>query len=98
MADHSELRRIEEREVDLISEPLRYEEERFVNMVILHLNASFYAMRKGFLPAPEGLEADIVSFFSLPIPMRVWKKTRGLRDRKFADFVERVLEREHRRR
>lgn len=96
LSDHPELRRVEKRNVDLARDPIQLEEERFVNMVILHLNASYFAMRNGFLPVPEGLDADICSFLALPIPREVWERTRDLRDRRFVEFVEGALARDRR--
>ena len=92
MFERPELARILERRVDLQADPISDAEENFVNLVILHLNASHYAFTQGLFKKPDGLGEDVRSFFSCPIPAAVWQKTRRFRDRKFAKFVEDHLE------
>lgn len=87
---HPELGRVRMRDVDLSNKPLTAEEEHFLKSVILHLNASFGALKAGVFKKPEGLEADIASFFSLPIPNAVWEKMKGFHDRDFVRFVEKA--------
>ena|SRR6266404_5789917 len=77
--------------VDFRREPLTQEEELFVNLLILHLNAAYHALSGGMLVKPEQLQKDIRSFFSLPIPRAVWRKSRTFQDENFATFVEAIL-------
>ena len=94
LSDNPKLGRVLDASADLEIKPLTVEEERFVTMAILHLNAHFYAASKGLLAKPEGLKSDIASFFSLPIPRKVWGETKHLRDAKFAHFVEAAISEE----
>ena len=64
------------------------EEEIFVNLVIQHLSVVFHAMRDELTIKPEGLRRDVWWFFSLPIPLAEWEKTKLLQNDKFVAFVE----------
>jgi hypothetical protein len=83
-----QLARILDPVVDLGKAPVSAEEELFMIFVILHLSDSYYALRAGFFPKPEGLRRDIRRFFGLPIPRAVWQKVRAMQDRPFVKFVE----------
>ncbi len=69
--------------------PVTREEEIFVNLVILHTNRVFYAMKDGLVVKLEGLHRDVWWFFSLPIPLAVWERTQLVRNDAFVAFVER---------
>lgn len=66
-------------------------ERVFVNFLILHLNLSFQASKLGLYTNPERLCDDIRSFFSRPIPYRVWMNARTLQDADFVAFVDGAL-------
>lgn len=83
-----ELMRILNPSVDLHRTTVTKEEELFVGMVILLLNCSFQAMKMDSLVKPEGLNQDVHSFFSLPIPKAVWGMTKRFQDQEFVRFVE----------
>jgi len=83
-----ELTRILETSVDLKAEPISAMEERFVKLLILHLNSAYTVLQDGFVSKPENLSKDIQSFFSLPIPRKVWEKHKHFHDRRFVIFVE----------
>src|SRR5947209_6576376 len=83
------LSRILDRTADLGKMSLKPEEEMFVVFVILHLSSTYYAMRSGLFQRPHGLQKDIKSFFSLPIPRAVWLKVKNLQEPAFMEFVER---------
>ena len=68
------------------------DEELFVNMVILHISTTYYAMNDELLMKLEGSRKDIAEFFSLPVPKAVWVKTKLLQNHDFASFVNSVLE------
>ena len=64
---HPELERITARNVDLIRFPVTFQEELMVNFLILHLDATYEAIRAGVYVKIEQLNKD-VRFFLLPIP------------------------------
>jgi hypothetical protein len=82
------LSRVLDSNVDLEKNPVTDEEELFVNLLILHLNSSYQAMKYGNFIKPEGLHQDIRLFFSLPIPSAVWEATKIFQDKDFVEFVE----------
>ncbi len=83
-----ELTRVLNMAVNLESAPVTDEEELFVNLLILHLNSAYHAMKIGMFVKPEGLQRDIQTFFSLPIPRYVWERAKPLQDGDFVGYVE----------
>jgi hypothetical protein len=83
-----ELSRIRDAQVDLRKREITREEEIFVTLAILHLNAAFYAHKLGLIFKLEGIRRDISWFFSLPIPAMVWEKSKVLQNDDFVAFVE----------
>jgi hypothetical protein len=86
--DEPKLARILEAKLDLSKNPVTDDEARFVGFLILHLNASYQAIKAGVLMKAEGLTADIQEFFALPIPKAVWEKMRKFYDADFVTFVD----------
>lgn len=82
------LKRVLSENVDLVKRPITRAEEIFVNLVVQHLNSSFYAMRDRLEIKPEGLRQDVGAFFTLPIPQAVWVKLKLLQDDALVEFVE----------
>jgi len=76
---------------DLQNEKMTDEEAIFVNLLILHLNATFRAMRSGLYTTSQGIEEDVRWFFSLPIPHSVWHLSKCIREPDFVEFVEKAL-------
>lgn len=91
LSQNPELKRILQADIDLEKTPVTTEEERFVTMVILHLNTHYYATTQRMLRKPEGLAKDVSTFFALPIPKAIWSQSRHLRDRRFGAFVDGAL-------
>jgi|ERR1044071_6246151 hypothetical protein len=83
-----ELERVLDENADAHPDRTSRTEEIFVNFVILHLSAAFYAQRTELVFRLEGLRRDISWFFSLPIPRAVWEKTKTLQNDEFVEFVE----------
>ena len=83
-----ELQRVLDVNADLEQRPITREEEIFVNLVILHLNSVFQAMKDKLIVKPEGLQKDVGSFFTLPIPKAVWNEMKVLHEDDFIKFVE----------
>lgn len=75
-------------QVDLIRNPITNEEALFVTFLILHLAATYHAIREGLFETRQALDRDIQWFFSLPIPRRVWESSKGFQDEEFVRFVE----------
>jgi hypothetical protein len=73
---------------DLSARPLLDDEVRFVNFLLNHLRATFYARSAGIYVQPERLADDIRGLFSLPAPRAAWDKLKQSHDRKFVAFVE----------
>jgi hypothetical protein len=90
-----ELDRVLSTELDLENDKMTDEEAVFVNLLILHLNATFRAMRSGLYTTKQGIEEDIRWFFSLPIPRSVWHLSKQIREPDFVEFVENALRRAH---
>jgi len=74
---------------EMAMSPLTTSEIRFVNSLVLHLRATFYARKAGIYVQPECLSEDIRGFFSYPAPRAAWEKLRRTHDGKFVVFVER---------
>jgi len=89
--ERPKLKRIHARQVDLENEPISAEEELFVTQLILNLSIAFRAMKHGELARFEGLQWDVKSFFSLPIPKAVWMSVKAFQDRDFVSFVETAM-------
>ena len=83
------LKRVLESSVDLTREPVTQAEEIFVNLVIIHLNTVYQALKDELLIKQEGLRRDVWWFFSLSIPQAVWDKMKVLHNDDFVAFVER---------
>ena len=82
------LARVIDESVDLAKTPVTPAEQLFVQQLILHLAATWRAMEEGEFMHLQGLEADIKSFFSLPIPKFVWKTAKQYQDKDFVEFVD----------
>lgn len=89
--DHPELARVLDPATDVEAEPVNVLEERFVLMLLFHLNAVRRAIEEGLYPAPEGLDEDVRLFLSLPVPSVVWERIRDSQDRAFVRFVEDIV-------
>ena len=87
-----ELKRLLDPSADVSKTPITLEERIQVNLIILHLNSAFEAIKSGLVVKPEGLRKDVGWFFSLPIPRYVWEKMKALQNDDFAAFVERCTE------
>ena len=87
----SELQRIREREVDLVSKPITSSETEFLNLAIVHFNTGWLMAKCSTVPTLRALTADVRGFFSLPLPKAIWQETREMRDPKFVKFVEKCL-------
>lgn len=85
---HAELARVLDPFADLIRCPVTRDEEVFTNSIFLHLSSVYYAMNDELVIKLEGLRRDVAQFISLPIPQKIWEKTKMLQNDDFVDFVE----------
>jgi hypothetical protein len=90
--ERPELGRILDENAALDRTPISLHEERFVILVIIHVDSVHRAMNVKMFPAIEGWQKDVKEFFSLPIPKMVWEKVKHLHDRDFVGFVESSME------
>lgn len=68
--------------------PVRPQEQRFVNFLVIHPQCWFRAVEGGEIRNVEGLAKDMRAFFSLPIPRRVWGNQKTFQDANFVEFVD----------
>lgn len=85
--ENPSLARVFDANVNISDTAVTLEEERFVQSLILHLNATHQAIRAGLFKAPENLDTDVREFFLLPIPNHVWHKAMPYQDRRLVEFI-----------
>jgi len=73
---------------DTAKQPVTCDEQTFVNSAILHLSASYHALREQLVVTPEGLRQDIRCFLSLPVPEAVWNSSKMFQNDDFEEYVE----------
>jgi hypothetical protein len=85
-----ELVRILDSKADFENAPITVEEELFVGLLILHLNAAYHAIKDGMAMKPDRLREDIQQFFSRPLAQAVWEKAKLFQDEDFVQWVTTV--------
>ena len=86
--DSPELVRIFDPHANIANRAIEQDEELFVNLVIVHLNAVFYATQNGLMIKTEGLRRDVAQFLAMPSPAAIWEKHKGVQNNDFVAFVE----------
>ncbi len=86
-----ELARILEPGVDLERAPVTNPEAVFVTFLLLHLSATFRAIRLGMFSTRQALDRDIRWFLVLPIPRTIWDRSKDLLEPDFVAFVDSCL-------
>jgi hypothetical protein len=86
--NNPKLARVLDPSANLTKKPVSPGEEEFVNMVVLHTSSVYESLKDELMIRQEGLNRDVRSFFSLPIPRAVWEKTKVLQNDDFVEFVE----------
>lgn len=86
--ERPELWRVLEEEVDLVAAPVTNPEALFVTFLLLHLNATHRAIRKGQFSTRQAIEKDVRWFLSRPVPNSVWLEARKLLEDDFVAFVD----------
>ncbi|HVT27124.1 MAG TPA: hypothetical protein VHE81_03815 [Lacipirellulaceae bacterium] len=82
------LSRLLDKDRDLTVHPLADEEVHFVNFLVNHLRASFYARIAGIFAQPECVSEDIRSFFAHPAARAAWEVQKRSHEPKFVAFIE----------
>ena len=83
-----DLARVVSSEADLLAEPLSIAEEEFLLLVIVHFHTGWLLATQGSLVDLGVLARDAGTFFRLPLPGLVWRRTRTIRDPAFVSFIE----------
>jgi len=91
LVERPELARILDPTVDTCSDPPSPSEERFVLLILTHLDSVHLAIRNGVLPASDNLMADAAQFFSLPIPKLILPKYLRFQNPAFRQFLTGLL-------
>ena len=83
--------RIRDPQADLYTKPVTAEEAQFVMLLMFHLHCWYRAIVEREVANLEGVEKDIRSFFSRPVPRHVWEERKAFFDRDFRRFVDDLL-------
>lgn len=86
--DNPRLERIFASEANLVNDPISEAERIFVNALITHMYSVVTASKQGILDIPREWNAELQAFFSLPIPLQVWKENRQYYEDSFVKLVE----------
>lgn len=89
--EHPGLSRLMDKRADVDAHPLTNEEQVFVTSLVVHLHSVHQAVKAKMFVKLEGMQKDIKSFFSLPIPKAVWEQVKPFQDEDFVEFVENSL-------
>lgn len=87
-----EISRVLLESVDLKTEPITDYEFRFVSLVLLHSSISFKANTSKSCVTIEEMDKDIKNFLAKPIPRAVWDKVNIYHNKKFVEYVRKLLE------
>jgi len=80
--------RLFNRDIDLLKDPITYEENRFINLLLLHMTSGFYFSKGSDLIEVEMMKHDIDDFLSYPIQKEVWNNSKHYFNQDFRSFVE----------
>lgn len=83
------LKRVFDKQVDLITTPITDEELAFTNMIYLHMSACLKLSNTKSCYKIEGMEEDIKDILTFPIPKQIWIDVYKFHDKQFVDFVNR---------
>lgn len=86
-----ELMRVLSQELDLVAQPISTAEEEFINLVIVHFHTGWMLSCSGSTNSLAALGKDVGSFFTLPLPRKVWEETEHKRDAAFVRFVAKCM-------
>lgn len=86
--ERSSLAGLFDRKRDLEKVPLTAEEIHFINSLLNHLRATFYARVANIFVQPECLSEDIREFLSYPAAKAAWEAQKKSHEPKFVAFVD----------
>jgi hypothetical protein len=86
-----ELERVFQTNADVVKTPIKVAEEEFLNLVLVQYQMTWCIAKAGGIVTLKELATDMREFFSLPLPLAVWEKTKGDRNPQFVRFVEKSL-------
>lgn len=89
--NNPKLARIRDPQADLYTKPVTPEETQFVMLLMFHLHCWYRAIHEGEVRVLEGLEKDIRTFLTRPVPRHVWNERKVYFDSDFRHFVDDVL-------
>ena len=87
--EQPELSRVMESDADAAT--MTDTEYFFLRELILHVSASFEASRVGVLSPLEGMNLDVRTLLSRPLPRAAWERLKPVQNAAFRDFVEKEL-------
>lgn len=92
MFENPQLSRILEPKPDLENQPITPQERLFVLFVTNHLLSVFQAKIQNLFKIQNNFQSDMVTFFLLPIPNRVWQDIKKYQVPEFVIFIDALLE------
>jgi hypothetical protein len=73
--------------VDLISQPITYQEKLFCQLLFLHMTTTYVFLKSGCMMPIEKLELDFYEILLAPIPRAVWTENRKYYNSDFQRFL-----------
>jgi hypothetical protein len=87
-----DLCRVFQETVDLEAAPVLDREAEFLDVVIYHFNTGWELAKLGDVLSLDVFALDAKTFFALPIPNLVWRRSRLRRNPTFVAFIDSCLE------
>lgn len=87
-----ELNRVLESHPSLDEDPVTNAEALIVTFLLLHLSATYRALRAGMFATGEAICRDINWFLGLPIPREVWKRSKDFLEPDFVRYVDACID------
>lgn len=91
--ENDALKRVFDKEADIQATPITEQERMFVNLIFLHMSASFKAIQAQAIYPVDGMAEDLIDILSHPIPFQVWSDMKPYHDKIFVNFVNRYSKR-----
>ncbi|MCB1130047.1 MAG: hypothetical protein KDN05_02895 [Verrucomicrobiae bacterium] len=91
MVEQPALSRILDPNADPKEEPIKPEERRFVNLVVMHVIATHNAIKEGVHADLPGLEDDVRALLALPIPREVVRAMLTYQSPEVRSYLQKLL-------
>lgn len=85
--NNDDLKRVFDKNADIVSTPVTEKEHYFTNMIFLHMSSCLKMCNSKSCFQIEGMKNDIKDILSYPIPNFVWTSVYKYHDKEFVDFV-----------